>query len=217
MPAETATTSLILVPGMGMQAADLRANGLIEAVQRRGWPVTVTTLDPGPDSYLDGSVEDRLLDGIAAVRATSGGGCVWMAGISLGCQGILRCVRRQPGLIDGALLLTPYLATTGLIAEVVRAGGLRRWATGRSNPAKPEHALLAWIAHATLPWMLVGRAEDDRFAMTADLMAEVMPAGRTVTVAGDHDWMSWVHLWRLMLDRHPFDQTPFDRTLAAAR
>lgn len=198
---------LVLIPGMGMRAADFQTNGLIADVERRQCSVTVTTIDPGPDAYLDGSVEDRLLDGIEQARGLAGASRVWLAGISLGCMGMLRCVRRRPGFVDGLLLMTPYLATTGMIAEVVRQGGLRRWAASCSRPGNAEQSFLAWLGTtpaATLPRMLVGQAADDRFAATAALLAELIPEGEMITVPGRHDWASWVALWRLMLDRNPF-------------
>ena len=200
---------LVLVPGMGIQAEDFRTNGLIADVTRRQCPITVRTVDPGPEAYLDGSVEDRLLEGIEEVRVATGASSVWLAGISLGCQGILRCVRRRPGLMDGLLLLTPYLASTGLIAEVVRSGGLRAWAASCAKPRTMEQSFLAWLGTvpaAKLPRMLVGQAEDDRFATTAELLAELIPEGELIRVAGQHDWASWVALWRLMLDRAPFNR-----------
>ncbi len=211
-PIDRRPTLLVLVPGMGMRAADFRANRMIAEVERRGWPVTVTAIDPGPDAYLGGSVEHRLLDGIEQARAVAGASRIWLAGVSLGCQGLLRCVRRRPelvegGLVEGLLLLTPYLASTGLIADVVRRGGLRPWARSQPTIAKPEHALLAWLATTpALPRMLVGQAEHDRFATTATLLAALIPDDRMISVPGQHNTASWAALWRLMLDRNPFSQ-----------
>jgi pimeloyl-ACP methyl ester carboxylesterase len=199
-----------MVPGMGMVEADFHAKGLIAAVQQRHWPVTVATVDPGADSYLDGSVEARLFAAIAEVRRATGSTRVWLAGISLGCQGILRCARAQPDIAEGLLLLTPYLASTGLIAEAAAAGGLRNWAAANQRREQPDRALLTWLATtppAEFPRMLVGHALGDRFATTATMLADLLPAGRMVSVAGEHDWTSWGSLWRLMLDRDPFGQT----------
>jgi pimeloyl-ACP methyl ester carboxylesterase len=200
---------LVMVPGMGMCAADFHAQGLIAAIQRRGWPVTIATVDPEPDAYLDGSVEARLLREIAQAQRAAGTSRIWLAGISLGCQAILRCVRAQPGVAEGLLLLTPYLASTGLIAEVGRSGGLRTWAAANRRRTEPDRAFLSWLATtppANLPRMLIGRALDDRFATTSEILAALLPAGRVVQVAGAHDWTSWGLIWRLMLDQDPFAQ-----------
>jgi pimeloyl-ACP methyl ester carboxylesterase len=200
---------VVMVPGMGMQADDFRANGLVMEIERRRWPLVVTTIDPGADAYLDGSVETRLLDEIDAARRAAGASYVWLAGISLGCQGILRCVRRRPAVAAGLLLLTPYLANTGLIADVNRTGGLRRWAASHPTPANPEQSLITWLGTtppSSLPPMLVGHAEHDRFATTALLLADVISPERMVSVPGPHDWTSWIPLWRQMLDRNPFGQ-----------
>jgi pimeloyl-ACP methyl ester carboxylesterase len=195
---------LVMVPGMGMREADFHARGLIAAVEQPGLPVTCVAVDPGPDSYLDGSVEGRLLEAIDAAQRATGAKRVWLAGISLGCQAILRCVRARSDLAEGLLLLTPYLASTGLIAEIVQAGGLLPWAAADPDSVQPDRSLLTWLATAPLPPTLVGRAYQDRFATTATLLADLLPPGRVVSVAGEHDWTSWDRLWRKMLEQDPF-------------
>lgn len=199
------TILLILVPGMGIAASDFHDRGFIAATAQCRWPVKTVTIDVGPEAYLDNVVEARMLDSIDAARLDTGAARVWLAGISLGCQGILRAIRARPGVADGVMLLTPYLASTGLIAEVERAGGLRRWASERPPGDQPEKLLLAWLAKTTaLPPMLVGHALEDRFAATSRLFGEILPAGRMISIEGAHDWDSWTTLWRLMLDLDPF-------------
>lgn len=195
---------LVMVPGMGMREADFHTRGLVAAVQQSGLPVVCVPLDPGSDSYLDGSVEARLLEGIDAAQRVTGAGRVWLAGISLGCQAILRCVRSRADLAEGLLLLTPYLGSTGLIAEIIRAGGLRPWAAANQDRSQPDRAFLTWLATTPLPPTLVGRAQQDRFATTATLLTELLPPGRLVSVPGEHDWTSWDRLWRNMLEQDPF-------------
>lgn len=195
---------LVLAPGTGMTAADFFTHGAVDEVTRRGWPVTVAPVDPGLDAYLDGSVETFMLAAIENARQESGAARVWLAGISLGCQAILRCVRARPGMVDGAMLITPYLASTGLIAEIGRTGGLRRWAGLHGDTDDPERSLLLWLAGAILPRMVVGEAEDDRFAATARMLLELVGEPAAVRVPGKHDWASWSALWRLALDRDPF-------------
>jgi pimeloyl-ACP methyl ester carboxylesterase len=200
---------LVMVPGMGMREGDFVTEGLVDAVERRHWPVTIATVDPGLDAYLDGSIETRLLHAIADARHAAGSNRIWLAGISLGCQAILRCVRKQPGLAEGLILLTPYLASTGLIAEVGRAGGLRRWSATNTRRDEPESALLTWLAatpRSELPRILVGRALADRFVATAAIFEELLHPNEVTSVPGEHDWASWRALWRLILDQHPFER-----------
>lgn len=193
-----------MVPGAGIAAPDFAAQGMFHGV-----PGTVVAIDPGMDSYLDGTLERRLLAGIDAAlheagrheSGRHGATRLWLAGISLGCQGILRCMRARPGLAEGAILLTPYLASTGLVGEIARAGGLRRWTPSAPSP---ERDLMAWIAKAPLPRILLGHARADRFAATAALLAPLLPQSDIVSVPGGHDWTSWRALWRLVLDLGPF-------------
>ena len=198
---------LVLVPGMGMTASDFGAEGLISAAEERYGSIRTMAVDPGFDGYLDGSVEVNLLATIAEARRDFRPKHVWLAGISLGCQALLRCIRTQPDLAQGLILITPYLASTGLIAEIARAGGLRNWSAANRGRTEPERALLTWLALtplSTLPRIFVGRAAADRFAMTATLMADILPADHVVTVPGAHDWASWRALWHLILDCQPF-------------
>ena len=198
---------LPLVPGMGMTAEDFGTKGLVDAVTQCGWPVTVATVDPGPDAYLDGSVVRRLLDGIAEAQFAAGASRVWLAGISLGCQAILRCVHQHPSRSEGLILLSPYLARTGLVAEVTRMGGLRCWVTENLDRSDPERVLLRWLATANpadLPRILVGRACDDRFVATADRLAEILPADDVISVPGGHDWASRRAQWDMILQRNTF-------------
>jgi pimeloyl-ACP methyl ester carboxylesterase len=206
---------LVMVPGIGMTQADLHEQGLIGAVLERGWPLAIAVVDPGGESYLDGSAAGRLADGILGACRDAGCDRIWLAGISLGCQGILQCVLMRPGLIEGVILVTPYLASTGLIGEVTRTGGLKNWAASQTGVEHPERVLLAWLAAtpiSRLPRILVGRAMADRFVATANLLAGILPVDQVVSVAGAHDWESWCSLWRLILDRHPF--RPFSARLS---
>jgi pimeloyl-ACP methyl ester carboxylesterase len=208
-PARRSDLLVIVVPGMGMDARDIQTRGLTGGIVRHGLSVPVATVDPGPESYLDNSVETRLLEGIAEARRATGSTRIWLAGISLGCQAILRCVKQQSALAEGLILLTPYLASTGLIAEVTRAGGLRPWSTPNAERNDPERALLAWLATAPLrelPRILVGRALSDRFVATANLLADLLPPDEVTSVPGQHDWASWQALWQLILDQNPFER-----------
>jgi pimeloyl-ACP methyl ester carboxylesterase len=198
-----------MVPGMGMAARDFDTQGLTAAVDQRRGPIAVATVDPGLDAYLDGSIETRLLDGIAEAQDAAGANRIWLAGVSLGCQAILRCIRVRPGLAEGVILLTPYLASTGLMAEVSRTGGLRRWSASNAGRHEPERALLIWLATTPpteLPRILVGHALDDRFATTATMLADLLPAAQVISVPGGHDWASWRALWRLILEQNPFER-----------
>jgi hypothetical protein len=77
------------------------------------------------------------------------------------------------------------------------------WA-GLNTCQTPERALLTWLAMTPPSRMLVGYALGDRFAGTGTILADLIPADRVVNVQGEHDWTSWVLLWRLLLDKAPF-------------
>ena len=47
---------------------------------------------------------------------------IWLAGISLGGFGALRYAEAHREIVEGLLLLSPFLGSRGLIAEVAAAG-----------------------------------------------------------------------------------------------
>ena len=131
---------------------------------------------------------------------------IWLMGISLGAMGALTYTREHPADIEGVVLLAPFLATRGVVAEVVRAGGWAGWQPGLIEPADYEREMLAWLkeyraAGAGFPALHLGYGTQDRFATTSELMAERLPAAHVVSAAGGHDWATWLAVWRQLLDR----------------
>ena len=62
--------------------------------------------------------------------------------------------------------------------------------TGKVDEKKLEKAL---------PEIFLGYGTRDRYARTSELLAQRLPAARVSTVAGGHDWPTWIKLWKIML------------------
>lgn len=201
---------LVLLPGFDMQAEDFLRHGFVATAQRHAPEVDVLLAEPDLDLYLEGAIAAHL----AALLRSKGADYrrIWLAGISLGCFGALLAVERY-ARIEGVVLLAPFLGTTGLIAEIGRAGGLGVWDPGVIVEDDHERRLLARLkAYAarpeTWPALYLGYGRSDRFAATSRLLAAVLPPSRVTEIEGAHDWPSWGRLWERILADGPLASNP---------
>jgi pimeloyl-ACP methyl ester carboxylesterase len=204
---------LVMLPGVGIEAAAFFEHGMVDAVQRHGHEIglaiDVAALGPALELYLDGEIAPALHRGVIEPARGQGYARIWLLGISLGGMGALHYAAGHAAEIEGLVLLAPFLGTRGTVAELARAGGLHRWHSAQSIATDPERRMLTWLrdlspGQAGAPAIYLGYAQDDRFAPGHRLLAAALPKERVVTAAGKHDWESWARLWRLLLARSPF-------------
>lgn len=160
----------------------------------------------GPNDYFERmfcATFDHL------IRSAVGAGYEHIAvmGLSLGAFGAIRYAIAHDRAIEQILLLAPFLANSGIISEVERAGGLAHWTPGPLSPHDVERPGLAWLqkyqtAAPPRPRLSLGYGTQDRFAAAARLIAEILPPERTITAPGGHEWQTWRLLWQRMLADH---------------
>jgi pimeloyl-ACP methyl ester carboxylesterase len=200
---------LVMLPGVGNDAAAFAANGMVAAVQARGLAVDMIAVQPQLDLYLEGDVAAALHEGIIEPARAQGYARIWLLGISLGGMGALHYTRAHQAGVEGVVLLAPFLGTRGTIAELARAGGLASWPPAGSAATALEQLMLAWLQkflaqQTDSPKLYLGYGSDDRFAPGHKMLAAALPANRVVTAAGGHDWETWLQLWQLILEQAPF-------------
>lgn len=209
VPQSGPRTVLLMLPGARNSPQELAEQGFIRAVRERNVPVDVFALDAHVDYYLDRSNIERLLQGTLDEVSAQGYRRIWLMGISLGGLGALLCATRRPADIEGLVLLAPYLGTTGIIAEVLAAGGLDCWGLGDGDESDHERAFLAELqgchfGEASFPKIYLGYGREDRFLASAQLLLSRLPQERVLALAGGHDWGTWNRLWNGLLERNPF-------------
>jgi hypothetical protein len=210
-PSGPASTLLVLVPGLNMRHGEFVEHGFVDVLRGSARACDVLLVEPELDSYLDGTVASGLGKLIVEKRA-DGYSQVCVAGISLGCFGALFAAAfGARDAIDRAILLSPFLGTPGLIAEVERAGGLRLWEPGPIAANDGERRVLHWLQGHTriperTPVLHLGYGAGDRFAPASALLAAALPQSRTHVIDGGHDWPTWERLWRHILAADPFDE-----------
>jgi pimeloyl-ACP methyl ester carboxylesterase len=200
---------LVMLPCAKACSRDLLEYGFVRALRERGLPVDVAAADAHPDFYLDGSLCNHLTDDVIAPARAGGHRRIWLMGISLGGMGSLHYAREHPGIIEGVILLAPFLGLRGMIAEIAAAGGLAHWQPGAIKADDDERRLLAWVKAyepdaAVVPQIHLGYGTEDRFAAASEMLAAQLPPARVVTTPGGHDWATWTGLWQRLLDRDVF-------------
>jgi len=201
---------LIMLPGAGIEAADFAAQGLVAMAQREMPALDVIAVWPELELYLEGSVAPVLQEAVIAPALASGIRRIWLLGLSLGGMGALLHASAYPHVVEGLVLLAPFIGTHGTVAEIAVAGSFDRWSAVESGATPPERQLLVWLqgqlrSGADSPRLFLGHGVDDRFAVGHRLLAAQLPASQVVMVDGGHDWATWTAAWRAILERRPFD------------
>jgi pimeloyl-ACP methyl ester carboxylesterase len=200
---------LVMLPGAGIKAPAFAENGMVEAVQARGLPVDVVAVCPDLELYLDGEIAATLHRCVIEPALAQGYTRIWLLGISLGGMGALLYASAHAALVEGLVLLAPFLGTRGTMAELATAGGLASWSPARSIATDHEQRMLKWLQGFLLqqperPALYLGYGCDDRFALGHRILAEAMRGNDVVTEEGGHDWDTWLKLWRRVLEKSPF-------------
>ncbi len=203
-------TLLVMLPGAHLSPSDFARHGFLTDLHARKGTVDAVAVDLKPDDYLDGEVGEHLHRAVIGPALEQGYQRLWLLGISLGGMGALLYARAHLAKVDGLILLAPFLATRGTIAEVIAAGGLAAWEPGPLSSTDLERGLLMWLksrpfARGTGPRLLLGHGRADRYADASRLLAEHMPPDRLAVAEGGHDWPTWTTLWRQLRENAGFD------------
>jgi S-formylglutathione hydrolase FrmB len=196
---------VVMLPGADIRPGDFESEGFVPALRERSWPADAVALDLDLADYIEPGFPAQLHESVVAPALRQGYTRISLMGISLGGMGALLYARAHPKLAGSVILLAPFLATRGTIAEVVAAGGLAAWQPGRPTTAGFENSLLAWLQSPRfqapiLPRVILGYGTEDRFAAASVLLAAMLPRERVIAISGGHDWPTWERLWRRIVD-----------------
>jgi pimeloyl-ACP methyl ester carboxylesterase len=199
--ARAAAQRVLLLPPAYGHAEDFVSAGFVAAVRERDLDLDLTFLEPQFASLTDRSVLGELDALIGAARRE---GCaeLWLGGISLGAYLALGCAARQPGALEGLLLIAPYLGSHLITGEIERAGGLQSWEPGAVVPEDEERHIWRFLkrhAHGPPPIHL-GLGSEDRYRRRHETLANALTAHRVEWAPGGHEWPVWRRLWEGFLD-----------------
>jgi pimeloyl-ACP methyl ester carboxylesterase len=195
-PAETRRSDrlLVLLPGRLSPPEEFRSEGMEAVIARTMEPVDQVAVDAHLGYYLGGSFVEILAEDVLLPARRAGFREIWVVGISLGGSGALALVRSRPGLVDGVILLGPYLGSDEVVKRVHLYG---RGILSAPPPSDPKERFFeeswAWLEE-TLPGgppILLGFGRRDRYAASRRFLASFIPPTRVAEVSGGHDWEAW--------------------------
>jgi pimeloyl-ACP methyl ester carboxylesterase len=200
---------LVMLPGVNDRAASFFSNGIVQALRERRLPVDALGIDVDFPAYADGSLLPRLHGEIDRIDHRRGIERLWFVGTSLGAMGALMYCRAHPGSTDGVVLLAPYLASRRVLVQIAKAGGLDAWRPEATEPGDMEWRVLDWLRREVRDAssglrVHLGYGRSDPFALGSTLLQALLPAQRSIDIAGTHDWPTWSALWASVLDQDPF-------------
>jgi len=210
-------TLVIVLPGFGNDAEDLKDQGVAQAI-RESWPETDVLLTSATFAYYrDGKLVQRLHDEIVGPARSEGYARIWLAGASLGGMGVLLYEREYPGELTGLVLFAPFLGNGELLDEIRAAGGPRAWNPGplpaemngdnyqrqvwkmvKGWTPRPELARRVWLACGTSDHLI----EDVR------LLAPVLPGSHYLELPGGHTWGLWISSAKEVFSRIRLESRP---------
>lgn len=195
---------MVLLPGRFSLPEEFRSEGIEAEIFRALGPVDTCGVDAHPGYYESGSFVETVVEDVLAPARRAGYREIWVVGISLGGSGAIALARSRPDLVDGMILLGPYLGSEIVTERVERYGrGIR----GAPPLSEPEDRFFeeewAWLQEVLPggPPILLGFGWRDRYAESQRLLARLLPADRVAEVAGGHDWEPWCRALRELLRR----------------
>lgn len=201
-PGHTAQTLLILLPGAYQQPEDFVREGFVAAVRQRQLAVDVSMIELQFEHVASDQALPQIHASLIQPAQTAGYRQIWLAGISIGGYVAMAYADRYPGQVAGLLLLAPYPGNRMTTNEIIAAGGVHSWLPESIAAEDTERRNWQWLkthARGAMPVHLA-YGEDDRFADSHAMMAQVLPPAQVDHVPGDHVWPVWRQLWERFLD-----------------
>lgn len=195
--ASKSKTLVVMLPGRGDRARNFQDAGFLERIGDKDFDVVAVDAHFG--YYRERILVPRLHEDVILPAKANGYERIFLLGVSMGGLGSVLYAERHPNVIDGLILLAPYLGDPGIAADVSAAGGLDSW-SGEGTDF-PDHEIAIW------EWLRDSRAKDDpvpiylgygtsdHFAANYGALREKIDGLTIYTEDGGHKWTTWSRLW----------------------
>ena len=196
---------VVLLPGFGDAGEAYAERGVVAAIQRAHPEVDVVTVDASFRYYSGLQIVQRLRDDILRPAREAGARRIWIVGTSMGGLGALLVAERHPELVDGVILIAPYLGRRRTSDRIRASGGLARWSPPAASRQRYDEELWVFLQQQArepegFP-IFLAYGEDDGGAPSFAVLGDTLPADRVVIRPGEHGWTTWVRLWGELVQR----------------
>lgn len=203
-------TLVIVLPGFGADAQEMRSRGLARAIQE-AWPEADVLLASATFAYYrDGKLVARLHEDVVVPALRAGYRRIWLSGASMGGMGALLYEREHGAMLAGVVLFAPFLGDDALLDEIRMAGGVRKWDPGplpatidaRNYQRQVWKMVRGWTERgepASRVWLASG--SEDYLVNGARLLATALPEDRFIEMPGGHTWDTWIRIGKAVFSR----------------
>jgi pimeloyl-ACP methyl ester carboxylesterase len=190
--------AIVLLPGFGDRPAAFEKHGFVAALRRHAPQYDVIAADAHFGYYRAHSLVERLERDVIGPLRAQGYRELWLAGTSMGGFGAVAYARKHPARIAGLLLFAPYMGSSEVTAEVVRAGGLCKYRAPEpyvddaQGFTRANFGFLRKLACEPSPvavWLAVGQS--DRLFPANEVLGRALAPQRFLTLQGGHGWKVW--------------------------
>lgn len=161
--------------------------------------------------YGDVGIADLVYTDVILPAAARGYEEIWLLGISMGGLGTLLTAERYTSMIDGIILLAPFVGDEGTLRTIREAGGAATWRppSGLADEAWTESNytlhLWSWLRryHTDpdgMPPIYIGWGDTDRLGEGDALLAALLPEDQVFSRPGGHGWSTWRPLFDDILE-----------------
>jgi pimeloyl-ACP methyl ester carboxylesterase len=211
-----ATCVLVLLPGLGDSPRQFEDSGFLSSVRSDPDGCDIQVVDAHFGYYREAVIAERMASVLRGLRQRYAS--VWLVGVSLGGYGAALTARAHPELVDGLVLISPFLgvpkAVRPVIARIEAAGGIDAFHSHVEALSRPQRhfvevePLWAWLARSlrdpSAPRIHLAWGADDGFAWKHRVLARSQGIGSALEAPGGHDWHTFSFLFRELSRRSPW-------------
>jgi pimeloyl-ACP methyl ester carboxylesterase len=176
-----------------------------------GAPCDAVMVDLHYRYYSEIGIADLVYSDILVPATTRGYEEIWLVGISMGGLGTLLTTERYHRLIDGVILLSPFVGEESTLREIEAAGGASSWRPPDGIDEQPwdqsNYTTHLWAYlrgyHTdpdSMPPLYIGWGESDRLGPADRLLADLLDEDHVFIVPGEHNWATWRPLFDRILE-----------------
>jgi len=190
---------LVLLHGKGDDATKFFVEGFDRIAAESGRRFDLFSVEAHLGYYVKGQLEIRIGADVLAPARARGYDKIWLVGTSMGGLGALACAQRHSNLVDGVILLAPYLGSEKIIESAQKGLPLTGELGSEDRRTKDLWDWLVQTPAAKRPLVLVGVGDRDSFLPGNRFLGRLEPPGHFETIPGGHDWDTWAKLFRWAL------------------
>lgn len=209
---------LVFLPGIGDSPELFKQYGFDAAVKAGDARCEMLTVNGDFAYYRDAVFPQRLADEwLTPLRKRYTR--IWLVGVSLGGYGAVQTARAHPELVDGVVLISPFLGvpkgTKALVDRIDAEGGLENFHSTAAAPKNPRRHFMEpepvwdWLAARSRgepgPALIMAWGDADQFVVAQRTVGRALPEDTTFTTEGGHTWTTFASLWRQVAATTPWN------------